>query len=517
MLVTLATHDPQVDLDLDRATIPDLIQRFATGRLTSVALTSAYLRRIEALDPLLHVVIALNPHALTQAADSDARHRAGGPLSPLDGIPVLIKDNLDTVDLPTTAGSRTMLGARPAQDAEVVRRLREAGAVILAKANLSEWAYYRSSRGTSGWSGVGGLTANPHVLSRSASGSSSGSAAGVCASLAQVAIGTETDGSIVSPSGTTGIAGIKPTVGLVSRAGIVPITAAQDTAGPMTRHLVDAVLTLALIAGTDERDDATGEVSPECRSAVSQLAARCATAAGTTAGTPGDGATGLAGARLGVWRMAGYEPDVDELFQAALDRLAEAGAALVEVELDESRVQPDERVAMRSEFRRDLEAYLEQTPGDHPRTLAELITANEADPVELAHFGQEALIASAAAPPADDPQVVAARERATGTARRLIAHALADDALDAVVAPTNGAAWVSRLDAGDTFPKVGTSTLSAVAGAPHVTVPMGVTAGLRLPVGLSFLGNRGDDARLLALALAFETVAPLRVPPTYLP
>ena len=511
--MTLATHDPQVDLDLDRATIPALNQRFAAGSLTSVALTAAYLRRIEALDPLLHAVLTVNPQALDEAAASDARRGTEGPRSPLDGIPVLVKDNIDTVDLPTTAGSRTMLGARPARDAEVIRRLREAGAVILGKANLSEWAYYRSSKGTSGWSGVGGLTANPHSLSRSTSGSSSGSAAAVCASLAQVAIGTETDGSIVSPSGTTGIAGVKPTVGLVSRAGIVPITAAQDTAGPMTRHLVDAVITLALIAGTDDHDGATREVADACRQALARLAETCL----ADARGPGEEAAALTGVRLGVWRMAGYEPEVDALFQAALDRLAGAGAVLVEVELDESRVQPDERVAMRSEFRRDLEAYLGQTPGDHPRTLLELIAANEADPVELAHFGQEALVASAAAPEAGDPQVTAARDRATGTARRLIAHALADDALDAVVAPTNGVAWVSRLDAGDTFPKVGTSTLSAVAGAPHVTVPMGVTAGLQLPAGLSFLGNRGDDARLLALALAFERVAPLRVAPSYLP
>jgi amidase len=482
-------------VDLDAVTIPRLQELIGRHRLTSVQLTAAYLNRIRTLDRRVNAVLAVNPRALAEAAASDRHRRRHGARSALEGIPVLLKDNIDTRDLRTTAGSRALLGARP-DDATLTRRLRAAGAVVIGKANLSEWANFRDSGSTSGWSGVGGLTNNPYVLDRNACGSSSGSAAGVAASLAQVAIGTETDGSIVCPSGSTGVVGIKPTLGLVSRTGVVPISAQQDTAGPMARNVVDAALTLAVIQGRDRSDPATLEIPADQprRYRLDRQALR--------------------GARIGVWRLAGVDEDVDKIVEQRVQDLRAAGTTVVEVTIDDSVLGEDEFTALLAEFKRDVNAYLAATPGRHPRDLAGLIAFNEADPVELRYFGQDIFLAAQASPPTTDPAIVAARTRATTTARALIDDTLAAHDLDAIVAPTNGPAWVSTLGEGDAFEGPSSSSPPAVAGYPSATVPAGFDGAL--PIGLSFIGSRWSEADVLSLAYAFEQVTRERRPPQYL-
>jgi amidase len=483
-------------VDLDAATIPDLQRLIDRRRLSSTLLTAAYLHRIRTVDRKVNAVITVNPRALAEAAASDRYRRHHGARSALEGIPVLLKDNVDTRDMRTTAGSRALLGARPG-DATLTTRLRTAGAVIIGKANLSEWANFRDPGSTSGWSGVGGLTNNPYVLDRNACGSSSGSAAGVAASLAQVAIGTETDGSIVCPSGSTSVVGIKPTLGLVSRAGVVPISAQQDTAGPMARNVVDAALTLAVIQGRDRRDAATAEIPADQprRYRLDRGALR--------------------GARIGLWRLAGVDADVDKLVEQRAEDLRAAGATVVDVDIDDSIVWDDETTALQAEFKRDINAYLAATPGRHPADLAGLIAFNEADPVELRYFGQRTFLASQASPPTTDPAIVAARQRATSNARRLIDDTLARHDLDAIVAPTNGPAWVSTLGEGDAFEGPSSSTPSAVSGYPDVTVPAGFDGAL--PIGMSFIGGRWSEPEVLSLAYAFEQVTHERRPPQYLP
>jgi amidase len=494
-----ATAEQQLQrhgVDLDAVTIPRLQQLMGGRRLTSTLLTAAYLHRVATVDRKVHAVLAVNPRALAEAAASDRYRRHHGPRSALEGIPVLLKDNVDTRDQRTTAGSRALLKARPG-DATLTRRLRAAGAVIIGKANLSEWANFRDTRSTSGWSAVGGLTNNPYVLDRNACGSSSGSAAGVAASLAQVAIGTETDGSIVCPSGTTGIVGVKPTLGLVSRAGVVPISAQQDTAGPMARNVVDAALTLAVVQGRDARDAATAEIP---------------------AGQPSRyrlDRNALRGKRIGVWRLSGIDDDVDKLVEQRVGDLRAAGATTVDVAIDDSVVFEDEFTALLAEFKRDVNAYLAATPGRHPADLAGLIAFNQADPVELRYFGQQIFLDAQASPPTTDPAIVAARTRATTTARRLIDDTLARYRLDAIVAPTNGPAWVSTLGQGDAFTGPSSSTPPAVSGYPSVTVPAGFDGAL--PIGMSFIGTRWSDPEVLSLAYAFEQVTRERRPPQYLP
>lgn len=481
---------------LDAVTIPRLQGLMGRGRVSAVEVTGAYLARIGAVDRKVNAVITVNPRAVAEAAASDRWRRRFGARSALEGIPVLVKDNVGTRDLPTTAGSRALLHARSG-DATLVRRLQAAGAVILGKANLSEWANFRDPASTSGWSAVGGLTNNPYVLDRNACGSSSGSAAGVAASLAQVAIGTETDGSIVCPSGTTGVVGVKPTLGLVSRAGVVPISAEQDTAGPIARHVVDAALTLSVIQGRDARDPATAEIP---------------------AGQPDRyrldrGA--LRGARIGVWRLSGIDAGVDEIVRRRVADLRTAGATVVDVRIDDSTVSDDETTALLAEFKRDINAYLAATPGRHPADLAGLIAFDQADPIELTYFGQRLFTAAQASPPTTDPAIVAARRRATSTARRLIDDTLARDHLDAIVAPTNGPAWVSTLGHGDAFTGPSSSTPAAVSGYPDITVPAGFDG--PLPIGLSFIAGRWSDPATLSLAYAFEQVTHQRRPPRYLP
>ncbi|WP_246626649.1 amidase [Modestobacter italicus] len=506
---------PLRGLDLDALTIPELQDRMDQRSLTSVELTQAYLDRIDDLNDDLGAVLSVNPEALADAAASDQARKRHKTRGPLEGIPVLLKDNVDTEQLPTTAGSRALLDSEP-DDAVITRRLRDAGAIVLGKANLSEWANFRGAASTSGWSGVGGQTANPYVLDRNPCGSSSGSAVGVAASLAQVAIGTETDGSIVCPAGANGVVGVKPTLGLVSRTGIVPISAEQDTAGPMARHAIDAALTLEVLAGRDEADAATAEIPADLGTDFAEL-----------------DLDALKGARIGVWTLspeesAAVDDQTEAVFAAAVKQLEAAGATPVPVQLPyQEEIGAGEFPALLAEFKRDLNAYLAATPGDHPADLAGLIAFNEQDPVELAYFGQELFEqAQATAVPEEDPAIRETRERIRQLARASIDEVLAqgagpEDDLAAIVGLTNTPAWQTRYEyldgEADAF-VYSTSGPAAVAGYPNVSVPAGF-AGPRetLPVGVSFFGTRWDDARVLDIAADFEDQAAAREAPGYLP
>ncbi|MFL6122678.1 amidase [Actinophytocola sp.] len=490
--------DGHLGFDLNAATIPELQQRMARGHLTSVGLTTAYLHRITALDGKIHSVLAVNRRALSEAAASDVRRRAGHALGPLDGIPVLLKDNVDTRDEPTTAGSRALTGTRPAADAHLVALLRHAGAVILGKTNLSEWANFRSTHSTSGWSGVGGQTNNPYVLDRNPCGSSAGSGAAVAATLAQVAIGTETDGSIVCPAGANDIVGHKPTLGLVSRTGVVPISAEQDTAGPMARHVVDAALTLSVLQGRDPADAATLAVPADQPRDYAALLRPDA----------------LRGKRIGVWRLSGLDADVDRVVDDSVAVLRARGATVVDVDLPyQDVVNTNEFPALLTEFRRDLDAYLGNRPGA-PDTLADLIAFDQADPVELSKFGQELFEQAQAAPAPTDPVYLAHRRSATDSARASIDETLTSNHLDAIMAPTNSPAWKTDYATGDAF-VLGSSTPAAVAGYPNVSVPAGYAG--PLPIGISFFAERWSDAKVLALAAAFERAHPAYHPPAFVP
>lgn len=455
-------------------TATDLLPALAAGELTSVELTQECLDRIEAVNPAISAVLAVMPDALEQAAASDAYRRAH-PARSLEGVPVLVKDNIAVTGLPTTVGSRAMAGHRP-DDAPLVTRLRDAGAVIIGKSNLSEWANFRSTGSTSGWSALGGQVRNPHDLSRSPSGSSSGSGAAIASGCVPLAVGTETDGSIISPAGVCGIVGVKPTVGTVPGAGIVPISSAQDTAGPMTRSVADAALLLAVL---------TGSAAPDLSRAS------------------------LRGARLGLWTPDGLDDATAAVLRNAVTALGDAGASVVPVSLDAAALEADEWPALLAEFHAEIDAYLANAPGAAVRNLAELIEFNAADPVELSRFGQEIFEQSLAAPPVTDPAYREQRTRATAAARQLIDGALGAG-VDAIVTVSNGPAWPIDYATGDQF-DVSTSSPAAVSGYPSVTVPAGAVDGV--PVGLSFLGSVGADDQLLALAAAFEQVTRALVHP----
>ena len=502
---------PLRGLALDAVTIPELQERMQAGTLTAVELMQAYLDRIGAVNDQVGAVLSVNPHALEEAAHSDVVRAQQGPRSAMEGIPVLLKDNVDAKEMPTTAGSRALLHSEP-NDARITRKLREAGAIVIGKANLSEWANFRAKNATSGGSGVGGQTANPYVLDRSACASSTGSAAGVAASLAQVAIGTETEGSIVCPSGTTGVVGLKPTLGLVSREGIVPISAEQDTAGPIARHAVDAAILLSVVAGQDPADAATAEIPADFD-------------ANFTALDPYK----LKGARIGVLTLSSEETQaVDDgtkaVFSMAVKELVAAGATTVPVQLAyRQEIGAGETPALLAEFHRDIEAYLAATPGNHPADLAGLIAFDRQDPEELAYFGQELFEQAEASPvPADNPAVREQRNTIRTLARASIDDALAQgpgpqNHLDAIVALTNTPGWVTKYfnrdGVADDF-RYGSAGPAAVAGYPNVTVPAGF-AGPQgaLPIGISFFGARWHDADMLDLAYAFETATKARRAP----
>lgn len=494
-------------MDLHRRSILDLQRLMATGATTAEAVARAALDRIEALDragPTLRAVIETNPDALAIAADLDAERRRSGARGALHGIPVLLKDNVDTGDaMATTAGSLALDGHHAARDAFLVARLRDAGAVILGKTNLSEWANFRSTRSSSGWSSRGGQTRNPYALDRTPCGSSSGSAAAVAAGFVPAAIGTETDGSITCPASVCGIVGVKPTVGLVSRDGIVPISASQDTAGPMTRTVADAALVLDAIAGTDPRDPATAAAPGRIAATHAALGVRA----------------DLSGVRLGVVRGCfGAHEGSDAVAATALAALRALGADVIDgVDLGprEPLVEA-ERTVLLVEFKAGLNAYLLEHPTAPVRDLEELIAYNRrhAERV-MPYFRQELLELAQAQPGLDDAAYLAARATCVRLAREEgIDRALREHALDALVAPSRAPAWViDPIDGDRGLP--GCSAFAAVAGTPHVSVPAGFVHGL--PVGVSFLGAAFDEARLLAIAYAFEQATRAHRPPTFPP
>jgi amidase len=494
--------------EMEEATLGILQERMRAGSLDARTLTQAYLDRIDALDrrgPALQSVIETNPEALAIALALDRERKEKGPRGPLHGIPVLVKDNVGTADkMTTTAGSMALLGSIPARDSFVARRLREAGAVILGKANMSEWANIRSEHSSSGWSARGGQCKNPYVLDRNPCGSSSGSGAAVAANLCAVAVGTETDGSIVCPSNSCGLVGIKPTLGLVSRAGIIPIAHSQDTAGPMARTVKDAAILLGALAGIDPSDVATSDSRGR---AIPDYAAGLDPAA-------------LRGVRIGVHRKAfGFHRDVDRIMEEALLALKREGAVLVDPadiphvgEYDET-----ETTVLLYELRADLNAYLASLgPAAPVKTLADVIAFNEAHAaLEMPYFGQEQFVKAEAKGPLTDKayQDALARNRRLSRAEGIDAI-MTTHRLDAIVAPTGGPAWLTDCLTGDHFGG-GSSTPAAVAGYPSVTVPAGFV--LDLPVGLSFMGRAWSEPVLIRLAHAFEQATRVRKPPRFLP
>jgi amidase len=490
------------------ATLADLQMRMAAGTLSSRELTQAYLNRIAAFDkagPRLNSVIELNPDALMLAGVADAERKSGRVRGPLHGIPILIKDNLDTVDrMQSTAGSLALVGQKPPRDAHVAARLRDAGAIILGKANLTEWANYRGNNSSSGWSGRGGQTRNPNVLDRSPSGSSSGSAVAVAANLCVAAIGTETIGSIVSPASACGIVGVKPTVGLVSRAGITPIAASNDTAGPMTRTVRDAALVLAAIAGADARDAATKDIPDG-------LAAALAAPIQPDA---------LRGARIGVVRGPfNYHARLDPVLNHLVGALRNAGAEVVDPVAMPSlgKLGNAPSLVLSYEFKDGLNRYLAEPGRITPiKSLADAIAFNEAHRVEeMVRFGQELFVNSQARGPLTDEAYLEAR--ATGhrlTRAEGIDAAMDTHRLDALVMITRGAATPLDPLHGEVS-SGGSATLAAVAGYPSVTVPAAETFGL--PIGLSFVGRAWSEPTLLALAADFEARTKARRKPEFLP
>ena len=480
------------DFELEEATVAQLQDAMRTGARTSRSICAAYLARIAELDPQLHAVLETNPDALTVADRLDTERKANRVRGPLHGIPVLVKDNVATVDrMMTTAGSFALAGVTPPRDAPLVARLRAAGAVILGKTNLSEWANIRSTQSSSGWSARGGQCANPYALDRNPCGSSSGTGAAIAASFAAVGIGTETDGSIVCPSSACSLVGVKPTLGLIDGAGIIPIAHSQDTAGPMARTVADAAVLLGALTGRDysaSLDPAGG---------------------------------GLRGARIGVARKKffGYSPEADALVETAIDVLRRQGAVIVDPadiphagEYDDS-----ELTVLLYELKADLAAYLAVwAPGAKVKTLADVIAFNEANKAtEMPYFGQELFLQAQAKGPLTDQvyrDALAKDQRLSRTEGLDVVFAR--DSLDAIVAPTGSPPWPTDLVNGDHFLGA-SSTPAAVAGYPNINVPVGYSFGL--PVGMSFIGKANSEATLLRLAYSYEQAAKPRKAPRFLP
>ncbi|MEO7084061.1 MAG: amidase [Gemmatimonadaceae bacterium] len=492
---------------LDELTIDDLQKRMASGTDTSASLVRQYLARIDALDqkgPSVNAVLELNPDAASIAATLDNERKAGKLRGPLHGIPVFIKDNIDTADkMHTSAGSLALATHIAARDSYVAERLRAAGAVILGKTNLSEWANFRSTHSSSGWSGRGGQTRNPYALDRTPSGSSSGSGTAAASSFCSVAIGTETDGSVTSPSAAAGLVGIKPTVGLVSRAGIIPIAHSQDTAGPMTRTVRDAAILLGVLTGVDARDSATkGSVGHSMTDYTSVL-----------------DKNGLKGARIGVARKryTGYSAATDKVFAAALDLMKKNGAIIVDPAdiATAGGTDDSEFDLLLYEFKAALNAYLGGLPAGGVRSLADVIAFNTKNASrELRYFGQEIMEQAQMKGPLTEKKYrdeVAKNHRLMGAEG--IDATVAKFKLDAIVAPTQGPAALIDLVNGDPGGGGSFTAPAAVAGYPHITVPMGMVRGL--PVGISFVGKAWSEATLLKLAYAFEQAGPARRKPTF--
>jgi len=494
--------------ELDEKTIADLQEGMRSGGMTARSIAEKYLSRITAIDkqgPRLNSVIEINPDVLAIADKLDAERKTRGPRGPLHGIPVLIKDNIDTHDrMSTTAGSLALVGSIAEHDAFIAQKLRDAGAVILGKTNLSEWANFRSTHSTSGWSGRGGLTRNPYALDRNPCGSSSGSGVAVSANLCSVAIGTETDGSIVCPATTNGIVGIKPTLGLVSRSGIIPIAHSQDTAGPMARTVKDAAILLGVITGIDPRDPATEESNGKSFTDYTRFL----------------DANGLQGARVGVARKYfGFNDAVDRLMYDAIEAMKRSGATIIDpVDLALTKEYEDSELeVLLYEFKHDLNKYLSELGPKSPfHSLKELIEFNEKNrDREMPYFSQELFLKAEAKGPLTSPDYLEALEKNHRLSRKQgIDAVIAKDRLDAIIAPTGGPSWTTDLVNGDHFTG-GSSTPAAVAGYPNINVPAGLIRGL--PVGISFFGAAYSEPTLIKLAFAFEQTTRHRRAPGFLP
>lgn len=493
---------------MEELTIQQMQEKQSTGELTSRELVRMYLERIALIDqsgPTLNAVIELNPQALEIAARMDDERAQGKLRGLMHGIPILIKENIDTADgMMTTAGSLALEGWHATQDAFVAARLRDAGAVILGKTNLSEWANFRSTHSSSGWSSRGGQTRNPYALDRSPCGSSSGSGAAVAANLCAAAVGTETDGSVICPAQTNGIVGIKPTLGLVSRTGIIPISHSQDTAGPMARTVADAAILLGAMTGVDPRDGPTHDSQGRAHTDYTQFLER----------------DGLQGARIGVARsFFGPNPKVDALIEQCLEVLKAQGAMLVDpVKVKNAdRLGKSEIEVLYYDFKADLNAYLSGVGPGFPHSMEELIAFNEQNRARvMPYFGQEQMLKAQAKGPLDE----AAYRKALDTSLRLsraegIDMAITRHNLTALVAPSGDPAWLIDLVNGDAPGGGGCTSPAAVAGYPHITVPAGFVHGL--PVGLSFFGPAWSEPALIRLAYAFEQATHYRRPPRYLP
>jgi amidase len=507
----ITSHQPLADkipfspkpFELEETTIADLQRDLQSGRYTARRLVEEYTARIRELDPPLRSVLEINPDALSIADALDRERKAKGARSQLHGIPVLIKDNIATADkMQTTAGSLALVGAKPARDAFLVERLRAAGAVILGKTNLSEWANFRSTHSSSGWSGRGRQCRNPYALDRTPSGSSSGTGVAVAANLTAIGIGTETDGSILSPSSINSLVGIKPTVGLISRAGIIPIAHSQDTAGPMTRTVRDAAILLGAMTGVDARDEATAASQGKSFNDYTQFL----------------DPNGLKGARIGIARTKffGYNAALDKVCEEAIAAMRSHGAEIIDPANIETAGQFDdaELDVLLFEFKADLNRYLAELPNSPARTLKDLIAFNERNRErEMPYFGQELFIQAEAKAGLDSEDYKRARSKCIELARaKGIDATLAKYKLDAIIAPTGAPAWTIDLINGDA--NTGSSTTpAAVAGYPSVTVPAGFVFGL--PVGISFFGAAWSEPKLIKLAYAFEQATKARRAPQF--
>lgn len=498
-LPALAQGAPDI---VTEQSIDQLRAGLSTGSATSEAITRAYLDRIASMDrkgPALRAVIAINPDAMAQARASDARRKARKSLGPLDGIPILVKDNIETKDpVPTTAGSLALKDNLTNRDAPVIALLRAQGAVILGKTNLSEWANIRSTRAMSGWSGIGGLVRNPYGLDRTACGSSSGTGAAVAASFAAAGLGTETDGSVVCPSSINGLVGLKPTLGLVSRTHVVPISHSQDTPGPMARSVKDVAILFSAMVGTDPADPATRDAGKYRQ----------------------DFAAALAGASLKGVRVAVYRPDMPPLvaagFDRALDTLKAQGAILVDVQRPKTDGMGDaEFDVLKFELKTDLDKYLASTPpAVKTRTIDDVIAFDTAHAdAEMPYFAQEIFDMAAKSKGVDEPTYQAQRDKSLSLAKAAIDGMLKQADAAILVQPTYGPAWLSDPIYGDQYNGPSSSELPAISGYPNLTVPMGLVRGL--PVGLSFIGPAYSDGKLLQAGYVYEQASKARVAPTY--
>ncbi len=509
-----ASAAPEVKaFELEEITIPELQEGMKSGKSTARSLVEQYQARIEEVDtprkdkrgPAVNAIIEVNPEALSIADALDQERKAKGPRGPLHGVPVLIKDNIDTADkMMTTAGSLALVGSKPSKDSFVAQRLRAAGAVILGKTNLSEWANIRSSHSTSGWSGRGGLTKNPYALDRNPCGSSSGTGAGISANLAAVGIGTETDGSIVCPSSSNGLAGIKPTVGLVSRSGIIPISHSQDGAGPMCRTVRDAAILLGALTGVDTEDAATAASAGKSQMDYAQYC----------------DPNGLKGARIGVARKYfGFSDAVDALMEQSLAVMKQQGATLVDPADIETfgKFDESEFMVFLYELKADLNAYLARLgPGAPVHSLQEIIEFNDRNrQKEMPYFGQDIFLKAQAKGPLTEQAYLDAVAKNHQLARTEGIDALMDKhRLDAIVAPTGGPAWLTDLVNGDHVAG-GSSNAAAVAGYPNINVTAGFLSGL--PVGISFFGRAWSEPALIKIAYSFEQATKVRQAPRFLP